>query len=76
MNESISYRISLLGWSETMSLEMWPLTGPLSTPQMIRERIWGSGGTMLTAENRRTRRKTCASATLSSTNPTRTALDA
>jgi hypothetical protein len=33
--------------------------------------VWGSGGMMiLTGENRRTRRKTCPSATLSTTNPT------
>jgi hypothetical protein len=47
-----------------------PLTGPLSIPQTIYEWIWSSGGIILTGENRRTRRETCPSATLSTTNPT------
>jgi hypothetical protein len=41
----------------------------LRIPQMIW--VWESdGGMILTGENRRTRRKTCPSATLSTTNPT------
>jgi hypothetical protein len=47
-----------------------PLLGPLSIPQMIREWIQSNGGVILTGENRRTRRKTCPSATLSTTDPT------
>jgi hypothetical protein len=43
---------------------------------MIQQWIWSCGGMILTGENRRTRRKTCPSATLSNTNPTRTGLRA
>jgi hypothetical protein len=50
------------------------LTGPLSISRMIHEWIWSNGGIILTGENRRTRRKTCPSATLSTTNPTWTDL--
>jgi hypothetical protein len=32
--------------------------------------VWSSGGTILTGEIKRTRRETCPSATLSTTNPT------
>jgi hypothetical protein len=53
-----------------------PLTDPLSIPQMIHEWIWSSGGMILTGENRRTRRKTCPSVTLSTTNLTWAALGA
>jgi hypothetical protein len=49
------------------------LTGPFSIPQMIHEWIWIYGGMILTGENR-TLRKTCPSATVSTTNPTQTAL--
>jgi hypothetical protein len=35
---------------------------------------WSNGGIILTEENRRTRRETCPSATLSITNPTWTDL--
>jgi hypothetical protein len=52
------------------------LKGPLSILHMIHEWIWSSGGMILTGENRRTRKKTCPSATLSTTNPTRTNLGA
>jgi hypothetical protein len=50
--------------------------GPIVHPQMIslHEWIWSSGGMILTGENRRSRRKTCPSATLSTTNPTWTVL--
>jgi hypothetical protein len=43
---------------------------------MTYEWIWSSRGMILTGENRRTRRKTCPSATLSTTNSTWTALGA
>jgi hypothetical protein len=55
-----------------VKLCFWPLTGPLSVPQMIYEWIWSSGGMILTGENRRNRRKTCHSAALSTKNPTLT----
>jgi hypothetical protein len=64
----------LLWWGETMSLGTGSLTAPLSIPQMIHEWIWSSGEMILTGENRRTRRKTCPSATLSTINPTWTDL--
>jgi hypothetical protein len=51
-----------------------PLTDPLSISQMIQEWIWSSGGMILTGENRRTWRKSCPSATLSTTNRTWTDL--
>jgi hypothetical protein len=44
---------------EFVSVELRPLTGPLSIPQMIHEWIRSSGGMILTGENRRTLRKTC-----------------
>jgi hypothetical protein len=50
--------------------------GPLSIPQTTHEWTWSSGGMILTGENRRTRRKTCTSATLSTTDPKWTALGA
>jgi hypothetical protein len=62
-----------VGWNN-VSVELLPLTGPLFIPQMIHEWIWSSGGMILTGENRRTRRKTCPSATLSTTNYTWTDL--
>jgi hypothetical protein len=68
------YINSLLRWGETVSLELCPLTGPLSIPQMTHEWIWSSGGMILTGENRRTRRKSCPGATLCITNPTWTDL--
>jgi hypothetical protein len=52
---------------DCVSVELRLLTGTLSIPQMIHEWIWSSGGMILTGENRRTRRKTCPSATV--TNP-------
>jgi hypothetical protein len=45
-----------LCWDETVPVELRPLTGPLSIPQMIHEWIWSSGGMILTGENRRTLR--------------------
>jgi hypothetical protein len=59
-----------------VSVELRPLTRPLSTPQMIHEWIWISGGMIFIGENWRTRRKIHPSATLSTTNPTWTALGA
>jgi hypothetical protein len=41
---------------------------------MIHELIWSSSGMILTEENRRIRRKTCPSATLSTTKPIQTDL--
>jgi hypothetical protein len=52
------------------------LTGPLSIPHMIYEWIWSSGGMILIRENRRTRRKSYPSATLSTINPILTELGA
>jgi hypothetical protein len=60
----------LLRWDETMFLWKWAATMPIIHPQMIYERMWSSGVMILTGENRRTRRKTYPSATLSTTNPT------
>jgi hypothetical protein len=55
-------------------VELRPLSDPLSILQTIHEWIWSSGGMILKWENRRLRRKTCPSDTLSTKNPTRTAL--
>jgi hypothetical protein len=55
---------------------MRPLTVPLSIPQMIHEWMWSSDGKILTGENRRTRRKTCPSATSSTKNHKWTVLGA
>jgi hypothetical protein len=49
--------------------ELRPLTSPLSIPQMIYQWMW-SNGAVLTGKCVRTRRKTCPSATSSTTNPT------
>jgi hypothetical protein len=57
-----------------VSMELRPLTGPLSIPHMIHEWIWGKGGMILTGKNRRSRRKTYPGVTFSTTNPTWTAL--
>jgi hypothetical protein len=57
-----------------VSVELRPLTDPLSIPQMIHEWIWSSGGMILTGENRKNGRKTCPNATLSIINPTGTDL--
>jgi hypothetical protein len=65
-----------LRWGETVSVEMRPLTDPLSIPQMIHEWIWSSGGMTLSGENRRTRLKTCPITSLSTANPTWTDLGA
>jgi hypothetical protein len=69
----VSYIVAT-GW-DYVTVELRPLTGPLSTPQMIQEWIWSSGEMILTEKNRSTGRKTCPSATLSTTNPASTALD-
>jgi hypothetical protein len=55
-------------------VELRPLTCPLSSPQVIHKWIWSNGGMIWKDKNRRTRRKTCPSPTLSTTNPTWTAL--
>jgi hypothetical protein len=60
--ENCIYSVTM-GW-DCVSVELRPLTGPFSIPQMIHEWIWSSGGMILTGENRRTRRKTCPSVTL------------
>jgi hypothetical protein len=59
-----------------MSSWKWAANDPLSIPQMIHEWLWSSSGMILTGENRRTRRKTWSSASLSATNPKWTALGA
>lgn len=58
-----------------VSVQLWPLIGPLSVPQMIHERIWSSDGMILTGKTKG-QRKTCPSATLSTTKPTWTSLGA
>jgi hypothetical protein len=40
-----------------VSMELWIPTGPLSSPQIIHERIWSSGEIILRGENSRTRRE-------------------
>jgi hypothetical protein len=50
--------------------ELRPWTGLLFIAQVMYEHGESHGGMILTGENRRTRRKTCSSATLSATNPT------
>jgi hypothetical protein len=57
-------------------MQLHSLTGPLSIPQMIHEWFWSSGGMILTRENRRTQRKSCPIATLSTINHTWTSLGA
>jgi hypothetical protein len=57
-----------------VSVELRPLTDPLSKPHTIHEWIWSSSGMILSGENRRTLREICASAILSTTDPTRTDL--
>jgi hypothetical protein len=57
------------GW-DYVSVELRPLTGTLSTLEMIHDWIWSSSGMIMAGENRRTQRETCPSATLSTTNPT------
>jgi hypothetical protein len=54
----------VMQWRQDVSL-----TGPLSTPPPPKECILCSGGMILTGETEGLR-KTCPSATLSSTNPT------
>jgi hypothetical protein len=61
--------IVAVGW-DYVPIEMRPLTVRPFVPKMIHEWIWSSGVMTLTGENRRTRRKTCPSATISTTNPT------
>jgi hypothetical protein len=61
--------IDWLLWGETYVSELLPLTDILFIPQMIYEygeRRWND----IDRGNRRTRRKACPSATLSTTNPT------
>jgi hypothetical protein len=58
------YGVGLFLWN-------WAANGPI-----VREWIWSSGGIILTGENRRTRRRTCPSATLCTTNSTWTVLSA
>jgi hypothetical protein len=86
--QNLASEIMLLGWYCCVALfyvfyyyvgmrlclyRTGPLTVPLSIPQMIYKWIWSIGGMILTGEHRRTRRKTCPSATLSTTNHTWTA---
>jgi hypothetical protein len=49
-------------------------TGPLPIPKMTHQWIWSNSGMILTVENQTTQRTTSAGATLSTTNPTWTAL--
>jgi hypothetical protein len=51
-----------------VSVELRPLTGPLIILRVTHEWIWSSGEMILTAENQRTRRKTCLSTTSFTTN--------
>jgi hypothetical protein len=53
-----------------------PLTGPLSIPQMIHGWIQNSGGMILTGKTEGLGEKICPTASLSTTNPTWTDLDA
>jgi hypothetical protein len=55
-------------WGETVS-ELRPPTGLLFIPRWYMS-MESHGGIILTGENRRTRRKTCPTDTLSTTNPT------
>jgi hypothetical protein len=58
-------------WSKTMCPNCGHQRAYCSSPRWYM-RVEGHGGIMFTGENRRTRRKACPSATLSTTNPTRT----
>lgn len=55
------------GWV-CVFVEPRSLKAPLSNPHIKREWIWGRAGMLLAGEIRRTRRKTCPSAILSTTN--------
>jgi hypothetical protein len=57
-------------WGETMSLNCGHQQTYCSSPRYMS--LESHGGMILTEENRKTRRRTCLSATLSTTNPTRT----
>lgn len=52
----------------------WPLADTSSNPQMIYKWIWSNSRMILARKNRRKRRETCRSVTLSTTNYTPTAL--
>jgi hypothetical protein len=67
LRPSIVSSLVLLWWGDTVSVE-------LGSQRVIHKWIWSSGGMILTGRNRRTRRETCPSATLSSTNSTWTDL--
>lgn len=60
--------IVAMGW-DYVSVDLQPLTGPLSISQMIYDLLWSNSGIVLTGKNQRTPWKTCPSATLSCTNP-------
>jgi hypothetical protein len=64
----------LLRWDETV-FGTAAANGPIVRPNLIREGIWSSGEIM-TGEDRRTQRNFCPSSTLSTTNPTESALAA
>jgi hypothetical protein len=53
-----------------VSVGLWQLTGPLSSPEMVWEWIWSRGGMSLTWENWQNYRKPCPSANLSTINRT------
>jgi hypothetical protein len=67
--------VTVLKWGDYACVGLPQLMGPLSSSQMMHEWIWSSREIILTGRNRRTRRKSCPSVTLS-TNPTWIVLDA
>jgi hypothetical protein len=71
---SVNKMLSYCSDGVRLFLWNWASNGPLGHPQIIHEWIWSSGGMILTGENRRTRRNSCPSATLSTTNTTWTYL--
>jgi hypothetical protein len=68
------HRLLLLQSAETVCMELRPLTGPLSNPHMTRESIQSRYEIILTGENLTALRRNCPSASLSTTNSTRTTL--
>jgi hypothetical protein len=62
------YYFVTMGW-DCVSVELWRLTDPFPIPHMIHEWIWSLDRTIILRENQRTRRETCSSVALSTTNP-------
>lgn len=58
------------------SMELQPLSAKCPAAKMIDKWIWSSNGMILTVENKRTWRRTCPSATLTTKDLTQTALGA